>query len=60
MPILEESEELKADTPSAGIRRRWGKRLAQGKAKPVLVYVGGQWSLNVPRGNKRLMRISLD
>lgn len=51
-------ENPRLDAPSAAMRRRWAKKIAEGKSKPVIVYVGGQWSLNVVRGTKRIMRVN--
>ena len=50
---------LRLDAPSTSMRRRWAKKLASGKTQTVIVYVGGQWSCSVQRGNKRNMRINL-
>lgn len=52
-------EQPRLDTPSAAMRKRWAKKITDGKAKPVMVYVGGQWSMNVQRGTKRVMRVNL-
>ena len=50
---------IRLDEPSVSMRRRWAKKLASGKTKTFIVYVGGQWSCSVQRGNKRNMRINL-
>lgn len=50
---------LRLDEPSVSMRRRWAKKLAAGKTQTVIIYVGGQWSCSVQRGNKRNMRINL-
>lgn len=50
---------IRLDEPSVSMRRRWAKKLAAGKTQTVIVYVGGQWSCSVQRGNKRNMRINL-
>ena len=47
------------DAPSTSMRRRWAKRISDGKSKPVIVYVGGQWSIDVLRGRKRTMRVNI-
>lgn len=39
--------------------KAWGKRMAKGQAQVVPIYVGGQWTLSVPRGNKRVLRINV-
>lgn len=39
--------------------KAWGKRMAKGQAHVVPIYVGGQWTLSVPRGNKRVLRIQV-
>lgn len=50
---------IRLDEPSVSMRRRWAKKLAAGKTQTVIIYVGGQWSCSVQRGNKRNMRINL-
>ena len=52
------AESPRLDAPSAAMRKRWAKKISEGKSKPVIVYVGGQWSLNVVRGTKRIMRVN--
>lgn len=52
-------ESPRLDAPSAAMRKRWAKKIAEGKSKPIIVYVGGQWSLNVVRGTKRIMRVNV-
>ncbi|MBI5596256.1 MAG: hypothetical protein HY928_09245 [Elusimicrobia bacterium] len=51
-------ESPRLDAPSAAMRKRWAKKIVEGKSKPIIVYVGGQWSLNVVRGTKRIMRVN--
>ena len=43
--------------PAASLLRSWGKRLAKGNVPVIPVFVGGSWSLQVPRGNKRVLRV---
>ncbi len=45
--------------PAATLLRAWGKRMAHGRAVVIPVYVGGVWTLQVPRGNKRVLRLSV-
>ncbi len=45
------------DRPSSRIMRVWAKRIKSGKSKPVMVYVGGKWTMHVVRGNKRVMQV---
>jgi hypothetical protein len=52
-------EPIRLDAASPSMRRRWAKKLADGRAKSVIIYVGGQWSVSVQRGNKRMMRVNL-
>lgn len=48
-----------ADRPAASLLRSWGKRMAKGKVPVIPVYVGGNWILNIPRGNKRVLRLTV-
>jgi len=48
-----------ANRPAATLLRAWGKRMAKGRAVIIPVYVGGVWSLQVPRGNKRVLRLNV-
>ena len=52
-------EQPRLDAPSAAMRKRWAKKITEGKVRPVMVYVGGQWSMNVQRGTKRIMRVNV-
>ena len=54
-----QTEVLELDEPSAAMRQRWAKRIAAGTAKPIPVFVGGVWSVNVQRGNKRILRLQV-
>jgi hypothetical protein len=47
------------DRPAATLLRSWGKKMSEGKATVIPVYVGGTWTLAVPRGNKRVLSLSV-
>lgn len=55
----EESPSRVANRPASTLLKAWGKRMAKGKATVIPVYVGGSWSLQVPRGNKRVLRLNV-
>lgn len=57
--VKRQAEVLELDEPSAAMRQRWAKRIAAGTAKPIPVFVGGAWSVNVVRGNKRILRMQV-
>ena len=48
------------DRPAASLLRSWGKRMSQGSVSPIPVFIGGSWSLAVPRGNKRILQVPVD
>lgn len=43
--------------PSQRMLRIWARRLARGRARPIPVFVGGAWSLQILRGHKRVLRL---
>jgi len=45
--------------PSERMRRIWAARISEGEAKVVPVFVEGQWTLQIVRGNKRTMRVPI-
>ena len=47
------------DKPAATLVKSWGKRMAQGQARVVPVFVGGSWTLQIPRGNKRVLTVKI-
>ena len=47
------------DRPAATLLRSWGKRMSDGKARVIPIYVGGSWSVAVPRGNKRVLSVNV-
>jgi len=49
----DEAEDRPADT----LLRAWGKKMAQGRAAMIPVFVGGKWSIQIPRGNKRVLSV---
>ncbi len=48
---------LHQDKPAKSLLRSWGKRMAQGNAAIIPVFVGGAWTLQIPRGNKRVLQL---
>ncbi|MFA6093409.1 MAG: hypothetical protein WCU88_06195 [Elusimicrobiota bacterium] len=56
-PAVKESKPV--DRPAASLLRSWGKRMSDGKAVVIPVFVGGSWSVAVPRGNKRVLSLSI-
>ncbi len=48
------------DRPAASLLRSWGKRMSQGSVAPIPVFIGGTWSLAVPRGNKRILQVAIE
>lgn len=48
------------DRPSRSVRKIWAKRIKSGKAVPIMVYVGGSWTMHIVRGNKRVMQVPVD
>jgi len=55
----DENPSQAANRPATTLLKAWGKRMAKGKATVIPVYVGGSWSLQVPRGNKRVLRLNV-
>jgi hypothetical protein len=47
-------------SPAPSLLKSWGKRMAKGSVPMIPVFVGGAWSLQVPRGNKRVLRVNVD
>ena len=43
--------------PASTLLKAWGKRMAKGNVPVIPVFVGGAWTLQVPRGNKRVLRV---
>jgi len=54
------NEEITRDLPSRRMLKNWAKRIAQGTVKPIPVYVGGAWSLQIMRGKKRRLMLELE
>lgn len=48
------------DRPAASLLKSWGKRMSRGSVSPIPVFIGGSWSLAVPRGNKRILQLPVD
>jgi len=57
---IEADPPLVKDRPAASLLRSWGKRMSQGSVSPIPVFIGGTWSLAVPRGNKRILQVAVD
>lgn len=53
---VDEREALK-DRPSQSLLKNWGRKLSRGKAAVVPVYVGGGWTCQIVRGNKRVLQV---
>ena len=53
-------EDMYQDRPAASLLKSWGKRMAQGNVTAIPVFVGGKWSIAVPRGNKRVLQFAID
>lgn len=47
------------DRPAPTLLKSWGKRMAKGNAMIIPVFVGGSWTLQIPRGNKRALRLTV-
>ena len=56
----ESRDESINDKPAKTLIKSWGKKMAQGSAVIIPVFVGGSWSLQVPRGNKRVLQFQVD
>lgn len=52
-----QDDEMLQDKPAKSLLRSWGKRMSDGSAVVIPVYVGGSWTLQVPRGNKRVLQV---
>lgn len=55
-----EADEPVKDRPASSLLRSWGKRISQGSVAPIPVFIGGTWSLAVPRGNKRILQVAVE
>ena len=47
------------DRPANTLLHNWGKKMAEGNAAVIPVFIGGSWTLQVPRGNKRILRVNV-
>ena len=56
---MDENAPKASNRPAPTLLRAWGKRMAKGHATVIPVFVGGSWSLQVPRGNKRFLRLNV-
>ncbi len=58
---IEREKEIKpCEKPAATLVKSWAKKMAQGRATIIPVFVGGVWRLQVPRGNKRVLTVQVD
>ncbi|OIO06611.1 MAG: hypothetical protein AUJ52_11880 [Elusimicrobia bacterium CG1_02_63_36] len=53
-------EDAIKDRPAASLLKSWGKRMSQGGVCAIPVFIGGKWSIAVPRGNKRVLQLAID
>lgn len=51
--------ELLHDKPAKSLLKAWSKKMSKGTAIMIPVFVGGQWTLQVPRGNKRILQVPI-
>jgi hypothetical protein len=51
---------LMQDRPSQRMLKTWAKRITRGRATTIPVFIGGQWSLQIPRGHKRLLQLGVN
>jgi len=51
------ANEILQDKPAKSLLRAWSKKMAKGSAVMVPVFIGGKWTLQVPRGNKRVLQV---
>ena len=58
-PKPEPKNEMIQDKPAKSLLRSWAKRMSSGQANAIPVYVGGSWSVQIPRGNKRILTVPL-
>ncbi|MCX5787652.1 MAG: hypothetical protein NTX64_03955 [Elusimicrobia bacterium] len=56
---MNENNDTTTTSPAPSLLKAWGKRMSQGNATIIPVFVGGAWSLQVPRGNKRILRVQV-
>jgi len=57
---IESAEETYTDRPAPSLLKSWGKRLSDGGVSAIPVFIGGKWSIAVPRGNKRVLQLAVD
>ena len=56
-PKAGQDVEIVQDRPAETLLRSWGKKMSQGRAAVIPVFVGGKWSIQIPRGNKRVLTV---
>lgn len=47
------------DRPAKTLLNSWSRRMAKGSVPMIPVFIGGSWTLQVPRGNKRVLRVNV-
>jgi len=52
-----QDNEIVQDRPADTLLRSWAKKMSQGRASVIPVFVGGKWSIQIPRGNKRVLTV---
>lgn len=52
-----EDLELLQDRPAKSLLKAWSKKMSKGTAIMIPVFVGGKWTIQVPRGNKRILQV---
>lgn len=51
--------EVIREKPADTLLRSWGKKMSLGKAAVIPVFIGGSWTLQIPRGNKRVLTVKI-
>ena len=57
---LLQNQELFQDKPAKSLLKAWSKKMANGSAIMIPVFIGGKWTLQVPRGNKRVLQVPIE
>ncbi|MFA5140048.1 MAG: hypothetical protein WC728_12520 [Elusimicrobiota bacterium] len=55
----QDDTEVIREKPADTLLRSWGKKMSLGKAAVIPVFVGGSWTLQIPRGNKRVLTVKI-
>jgi hypothetical protein len=59
-PVDPTEDETIKDRPAPSLLKSWGKRMSQGGVSAIPVFIGGKWSIAVPRGNKRVLQLAIE